>query len=76
MGYSQTGSGKTAAFLIPIIHELQQIIQTNNHQNMRLPKNSPLCIILSPTKELAEQLYLNARKFAVKTGVMVARSFG
>lgn len=44
---AQTGTGKTAAFAIPIIH----ILSKNN------PKTkSPRCIVMAPTRELAEQI--------------------
>ncbi len=44
---AQTGTGKTAAFAIPIIH----ILSKNN------PKTkAPRCIVMAPTRELAEQI--------------------
>ncbi len=48
---SETGSGKTHAFLIPIIHSVDT---TNNHIQ---------AIIVSPTRELAYQTYIFAREF-------------
>ena len=46
---AQTGTGKTAAFALPI---LQQMIDKPRSE----PSNSPRAIILTPTRELAEQL--------------------
>lgn len=47
MGIAQTGTGKTAAYLLPIINNLY----VENH-----PKDSINCIIMSPTRELAQQI--------------------
>jgi ATP-dependent RNA helicase RhlE len=48
MGLAQTGTGKTAAFLLPILHRL-----------ITTPARSrdPRVLILAPTRELAEQIY-------------------
>lgn len=71
MACAQTGSGKTAAFLLPIIHVLlnnnKELVVTTEHCE-------PQVVILSPTRELALQIYTEARKFAhgsiIKTGVV------
>ncbi|WP_343747664.1 DEAD/DEAH box helicase [Fluviicola sp.] len=46
-GIAQTGTGKTAAFAIPIIH----ILSTSKAKT-----KSPRCIVMAPTRELAEQI--------------------
>src|SRR5438067_2888059 len=46
LGCAQTGTGKTAAFLLPILHRL-----------LRLPRNKVQALILTPTRELALQIY-------------------
>ncbi len=46
MGLAQTGTGKTAAFVLPILHRL-----------ITSPRNKPHALILAPTRELAEQLH-------------------
>ncbi len=51
MAVAQTGTGKTAAFAIPIIHHLH-----NSKQNERR-KDGIKCIVLAPTHELALQIY-------------------
>ena len=45
IGCAQTGTGKTAAFVIPIMERLG-----------RLPKGEPQALILAPTRELAQQI--------------------
>ncbi len=50
LGSAQTGTGKTAAFAIPII---QQIIENkNNYKGAKLIK----ALVLTPTRELASQV--------------------
>jgi ATP-dependent RNA helicase RhlE len=46
MGIAQTGTGKTAAFVLPILHCL-----------MAGPSKRPRALILAPTRELAEQIH-------------------
>ena len=48
LGVAQTGTGKTAAFALPILHRL-----TNAH---RAPKNRARVLVLTPTRELAIQI--------------------
>ncbi len=47
MGIAQTGTGKTAAYLLPIINQLFVGAK---------PENSISCIVMSPTRELAQQI--------------------
>ena len=49
LGIAQTGTGKTAAFALPILQRL-----TNSHRKL-MPK-SPRAVILTPTRELALQI--------------------
>lgn len=55
MGIAQTGTGKTAAYLLPVLDELSQ-----GHY----PKDSVNCIIMSPTRELAQQIDQQVEGFA------------
>jgi superfamily II DNA/RNA helicase len=52
---SQTGSGKTGAFLIPTIHNISL-----SHRGR---KDQPRALVLAPTRELALQIADEARKF-------------
>jgi ATP-dependent RNA helicase RhlE len=46
MGLAQTGTGKTAAFALPILHRLEQG-----------PRGSVRALVVAPTRELAEQIH-------------------
>ena len=73
---AQTGSGKTCAFLLPVVVNLvgndinngkksQQQIKNGNKNNQQQQQHepvSPKCIILAPTRELASQIELEAQK--------------
>jgi ATP-dependent RNA helicase RhlE len=49
LGIAQTGTGKTAAFVLPLLQNL--------HKNHKVPeKNTPRALILAPTRELAAQV--------------------
>ncbi|HPR01781.1 MAG TPA: DEAD/DEAH box helicase [Saprospiraceae bacterium] len=65
-GCAQTGTGKTAAFALPILQLLAQS-PTNNRRNIR-------ALILAPTRELALQIHENiveyARHLPVRYGVV------
>ena len=67
MACAQTGTGKTAAFVLPILHRL--LHDTNNIQR------GPKVVILSPTRELAQQILVAIRTFTkgtqIKTGMVV-----
>lgn len=56
---AQTGSGKTAAFVLPILHKLA----TNASTNRQAPKPI-MAVILTPTRELAMQVQDNVRKYS------------
>jgi hypothetical protein len=60
MACAQTGSGKTGAFLFPIIAKLLRVAQTPG--SGMVSKASPECLILAPTRELALQIHNEARK--------------
>jgi len=65
MGIAQTGTGKTAAFVLPILRKL------NYAQG-----NDPRALILSPTRELAMQIEENIRLFAKYTDLRTAVLYG
>ncbi len=58
--------GKTAAFLLPIIHKLlEEGVQS--HKNQR--PQEPEVVVIAPTRELVIQIKDEARKFAMGSGV-------
>uniref|UniRef100_A0A0K8TQY4 RNA helicase n=1 Tax=Tabanus bromius TaxID=304241 RepID=A0A0K8TQY4_TABBR len=65
MACAQTGSGKTAAFLVPILNRMYELGFNNPRPYRRKPY--PLGLILAPTRELATQIYEEARKFAYRS---------
>ena len=62
---AQTGSGKTAAFLLPIIHHL-----------VDKPRRTTRALVLVPTRELAAQILDDLNALAVHTPVTGAAVFG
>lgn len=69
MGCAQTGTGKTAAFALPIIH---QILQFSNKGKFR--KIS--AVILAPTRELALQIKENFDRYSRKSHVKAVAVYG
>lgn len=59
MGCAQTGSGKTAAFLLPIINGI-----LDGSKTMEVGK--PQALIVAPTRELAIQVHINLLLFFLK----------
>ncbi|MGO2478103.1 MAG: DEAD/DEAH box helicase [Pseudoalteromonas sp.] len=53
---AQTGTGKTAAFSLPLIQKLSEVTHTAT--------NAPRALILAPTRELAEQIANNVKDYA------------
>lgn len=56
IGIAKTGSGKTLAFLIPMFRHILD-------QPRLEPGDGPIAIIMTPTRELATQIYGQCRKF-------------
>ena len=78
MACAQTGSGKTAAFLLPMItHLLRQsaAIQPTLNDG-RFPTAHPQILVLAPTRELASQIFDEARKFCYRSWVAPAVVYG
>jgi len=81
MACAQTGSGKTAAFLVPILNQIfergPQANQGNSGQrSYGRRKQYPLALVLAPTRELATQIYDEARKFAYRSRVRPCVVYG
>eukprot|EP01136_Pigoraptor_vietnamica_P021600 Opistho-1_new@71916 len=68
MACAQTGSGKTAAFLVPILSQLfKEGPPPPPPRYNRRVKQYPDALVLAPTRELASQIYDEARKFAYRS---------
>jgi ATP-dependent RNA helicase RhlE len=65
IGTAQTGTGKTAAFVLPMLHKL-----------LSGPRNQTRALIVTPTRELAEQINETIRVLAAGTGLRSASIYG
>ncbi len=64
-GLAQTGTGKTAAFVLPLLQRL-----------LDGPRKKEQALIVAPTRELAEQIHNNIETMAVKTGLKSVVIYG
>ncbi|CAG9575876.1 unnamed protein product [Danaus chrysippus] len=76
MACAQTGSGKTAAFLVPILNQMYEAGPVKNAGPYLKRKQYPLGLVLAPTRELATQIYDEARKFAYRSRVRPCVVYG
>ncbi len=65
MGLAQTGTGKTAAFVLPILHRLME----GEHRHVR-------ALVIAPTRELAEQINEAIGALGKRTGLHSATVYG
>eukprot|EP00088_Acartia_fossae_P000940 TRINITY_DN1034_c0_g1_i10.p1 TRINITY_DN1034_c0_g1~~TRINITY_DN1034_c0_g1_i10.p1 ORF type:complete len:569 (-),score=165.91 TRINITY_DN1034_c0_g1_i10:678-2384(-) len=70
---AQTGSGKTAAFLLPIISSL---LESGADSHSGDSCQSPKAIIITPTRELAIQIQEQSRKFAMGSMIRTCLAYG
>ena len=78
MSCAQTGSGKTAAFLVPILNLIYKDgpAPGTGGGGYGRRKQFPLALVLAPTRELATQIYDEARKFSYRSKVRPAVVYG
>lgn len=69
IGIAKTGSGKTAAFVLPMIVHIMDQPELQKEEG-------PIGVICAPTRELAHQIYLESKKFAKAYGIRVAAVYG
>ncbi|GAB4841782.1 DEAD-box ATP-dependent RNA helicase 24 [Ancistrocladus abbreviatus] len=69
IGIAKTGSGKTAAFVLPMIVHIMDQPELNKEEG-------PIGVICAPTRELAHQIYLEAKKFAKPYALRVSAVYG
>merc|ERR1719238_927708 len=72
MGCAQTGSGKTASYLIPIIDKL--LVESADPAGGSTA--SPQAVIVTPTRELANQIYDEARKLSAGSNLKARLAVG
>ena len=65
VGIAKTGSGKTVAFLLPLFRHVKDQRPVANNEG-------PIALILSPTRELATQIYREAKQFMGPMNVRVS----
>ncbi|XP_014668074.1 PREDICTED: probable ATP-dependent RNA helicase DDX4 [Priapulus caudatus] len=73
MACAQTGSGKTAAFLLPV---LKGIVATGLEGSSIPGAQQPYAVVVAPTRELAVQIQEEARKFSYNTVVKCVVAYG
>lgn len=80
MACAQTGSGKTAAFLVPILNHIFEAGPAPGSQNgfggSTRRKQFPLALVLAPTRELATQIFEESRKFSYRSRVRPCVVYG
>lgn len=72
MGAAQTGTGKTAAFTLPVLHRLMPLANASAS-----PARHPVrAVILTPTRELADQVYESVCRYSQETPLRSTVIFG
>lgn len=69
IGVAKTGSGKTAAFLIPMFRHIKD-------QRPLASMEGPISLILSPTRELATQIHKDCKPFLKALGLRAVCAYG
>ncbi|KAG9457854.1 hypothetical protein H6P81_002362 [Aristolochia fimbriata] len=69
IGIAKTGSGKTAAFVLPMVVHIMDQPELRKEEG-------PIGVICAPTRELAHQIYLEAKKFSKSNGIRVSAVYG
>ena len=69
LGTAQTGTGKTAAFTLPILQQILPVLKDKNKRLIRV-------LILTPTRELAIQIHENISHYGSQTKVFHSVIFG
>ncbi|KAK7908103.1 mRNA splicing protein prp28 [Apiospora marii] len=72
IGVAATGSGKTAAFLLPMLEYISQLPALTEFTK----DDGPYALIMAPTRELVQQIESEAKKFANPLGLTVVSLVG
>lgn len=76
LGCAQTGTGKTAAFALPILQLLYKRKQDAKINGIKKGQNAIKALVLTPTRELAIQVDESFRVYGKYTGMRTAVLFG
>ncbi|KAJ5500029.1 Helicase C-terminal [Penicillium expansum] len=74
IGVAVTGSGKTAAFLLPLLVYISALPRLDENEWRK--NDGPYAIVLAPTRELAQQIEIEAKKFTQPLGFNVVSIVG
>ena len=69
IGIAKTGSGKTIAFLLPMFRHIKD-------QRPIEPGEGPIALIMTPTRELATQIYRECKSFTKLMGLRAVCAYG
>ena len=69
IGIARTGSGKTIAFLLPMFRHIRD-------QRPSGPQEGPIGLIMTPTRELAQQIFKECKHFAKTLSLRVCCCYG
>ncbi|UZE95358.1 DEAD/DEAH box helicase [Alkalimarinus alittae] len=74
MARAQTGTGKTAAFALPILHQLGE---NNAELNTQVISYRPIrALVLTPTRELAQQVHSSFENYGQNTSLQACIAYG
>lgn len=73
IGVAETGSGKTAAFLIPLLVWITSLPKIERVEDA---DQGPYAIIMAPTRELAQQIEEETVKFGTPLGIRTVAVIG
>lgn len=80
IGVAETGSGKTAAFLIPLLVWIttvpKKLPPSVSFEDSSDYEQGPYAVILAPTRELAQQIEIETHKFGDRLGVRTVSVIG
>jgi ATP-dependent RNA helicase DDX23/PRP28 len=74
IGVAVTGSGKTASFLLPLLVYISELPRLDEFEWRK--NDGPYAIVLAPTRELAQQIEIEAKKFTQPLGFNVVSIVG
>ena len=75
MAGAQTGTGKTAAFALPILQKLIDSLATQAPEN-KVQCQCPQALVLTPTRELAQQVFSCFESYGANTDIQAAIAYG